>query len=300
MTNKNGKQKSKNQLSKNESLPHVDDKNVVEAVQEVNVVESVPEVKNVEEASQPINVEPDSKEQKDSLSGVQLAGGKKTKKVVDSGAAKKSVPSQKVNEDSKMKADEVVADVVTKSKNKVIKTNVKQVAASSVKETLVVKSKGKGKGKGKKDETVTATDTKPEKAKAKSKPKSKKKQSVDENENENENDNDNEDSSERKIRSFKVKLPNKEDFQGRFTGLTPYQAANKALSKYFRETQDPLTEITFSICESTRKSKKTTYTYVGKRQKLDVPVSYTIQDGRQITKNFKNFLKKIKKNDVVE
>jgi hypothetical protein len=293
MTNKNGKQKSKNQLSKNESLPQVDDK---------NVVESVPEVKNVEEASQPINLEPDSKEQKDSLSGVQLAGGKKTKKVVDSGAAKKSVPSQKVNEDSKMKADEVVADVVTKSKNKVIKTNVKQVAASGEKETPVVKSKGKGKGKGKgkKDETVTATDTKPEKAKAKSKPKSKKKQSVDENENENENDNDNEDSSERKIRSFKVKLPNKEDFEGRFTGLTPYQAANKALSKYFRETQDPLTEITFSICESTRKSKKTTYTYVGKRQKLDVPVSYTIQDGRQITKNFKNFLKKIKKNDVVE
>jgi hypothetical protein len=106
-------------------------------------------------------------------------------------------------------------------------------------------------------------------------------------------------SSDRKIRSFKVKLPNKEEFEGRFTGLTPYQAANKALSKYYRETQEPLVEISFSICESTRKSKKTVYTYVGKRQKLDVPVSYKIQDGREITKNFKNSLKKVKKGELV-
>ena len=34
---------------------------------------------------------------------------------------------------------------------------------------------------------------------------------------------------------------------GRFTGLTPYQAANKALSKYFRETKKPKSEIQF-IC----------------------------------------------------
>jgi hypothetical protein len=106
--------------------------------------------------------------------------------------------------------------------------------------------------------------------------------------------------SERHIRSFKVKLPNKEEFEGRFTGLTPYQAANKALSKYFRETEVPSTEITFSICESTRKSKKSVYTYVGRRQKLDVPVTYKIQDGREIVKNFKNSLKKVKKSDTVE
>jgi hypothetical protein len=106
-----------------------------------------------------------------------------------------------------------------------------------------------------------------------------------------------EESSDRRIRSFKVKLPNREDFEGRFTGLTPYQAANKALSKYFRETEKPLVEITFSICESTRKSRKSVYTYVGKRQKLETPVVYKIQDGREIVKSFKNSLKKVKKSE---
>ena len=106
-----------------------------------------------------------------------------------------------------------------------------------------------------------------------------------------------EESGDRRIRSFKVKLPNREDFEGRFTGLTPYQAANKALSKYFRETEKPLVEVTFSICESTRKSRKSVYTYVGKRQKLEIPVVYKIHDGREIVKSFKNSLKKVKKSE---
>jgi len=100
------------------------------------------------------------------------------------------------------------------------------------------------------------------------------------------------------VRSFKVKLPDNENFVGRFTGLTPYQAANKALSKYFRETKNADKEITFLICESTRKSKKSVYTYIGKRYQLEVPVRYKIQDGREIVKNFKNSLKKVKKIDV--
>jgi len=100
---------------------------------------------------------------------------------------------------------------------------------------------------------------------------------------------------EKQIRSFKVKLPGSEQFEGRFTGLTPYQAANKALSKYFREGQREDGEVTFSICESTRKSKKSVYTYVGQRHKLLEPVKYTIQNGREIVKNFKNSLKKVKK-----
>lgn len=106
-----------------------------------------------------------------------------------------------------------------------------------------------------------------------------------------------EDASGRRVRSFKVKLPTKEDFEGRFTGLTPYQAANKALSKYFRETEKPQIEVQFSICESTRNSKKLVYTYVGQRLKLATPVTYKIQDGRMIVKNFKNTLKKVKKAD---
>jgi len=103
---------------------------------------------------------------------------------------------------------------------------------------------------------------------------------------------------EKHIRSFKVKLPGSEAFEGRFTGLTPYQAANKALSKYFREGERTDMDVTFSICESTRKSKKSVYTYVGKRHQLEVPVKYTIQDGREIVKNFKNTLKKVKKSDT--
>ena len=104
------------------------------------------------------------------------------------------------------------------------------------------------------------------------------------------------------VRSFKVLLPQKEEYEGRFTGLTPYQAANKALSKYFRENKNVeniATTITFQICESTRKSNKHEYKYTGSRVKLDVPVSYTIQDGRVISKNFKNILKKVKKTEPV-
>jgi hypothetical protein len=108
-----------------------------------------------------------------------------------------------------------------------------------------------------------------------------------------------EDSNDKHIRSFKVKLPGSETFEGRFTGLTPYQAANKALSKYFREGERTDNDVTFSICESTRKSKKSVYTYVGKRHKLEVPVKYSIQDGREIVKNFKNTLKKVKKSEGV-
>lgn len=105
---------------------------------------------------------------------------------------------------------------------------------------------------------------------------------------------------EKHIRSFKVRLPGSEQFEGRFTGLTPYQAANKALSKYFREGEKSAGEVTFSICESTRKSKKAVYTYIGQRHKLADPVKYTIQDGREIVKNFKNSLKKVKKTDQQE
>jgi hypothetical protein len=101
------------------------------------------------------------------------------------------------------------------------------------------------------------------------------------------------------VRSFKVRLPGSEAFEGRFTGLTPYQAANKALSKYYRESNELQKEVTFSICESTRNSRKCTYTYVGGRHELSTPVTYTIADGRLITKKYKNVLKKVKKVDEI-
>jgi len=102
----------------------------------------------------------------------------------------------------------------------------------------------------------------------------------------------------KRVRSFKVRLPGTETFEGRFTGLTPYQAANKALSKYYRETNKPKKQITFTIRESTRGSKRSHYTYNGKREKLKIPVQYSINDGRTITKNYKNRLTKIKKAEL--
>ncbi len=102
-------------------------------------------------------------------------------------------------------------------------------------------------------------------------------------------------------RSFKAKLPESDKFEGRYTGLTPYQAANKALSKYYREHSDnAANEITFSIRESTRGSKRSEYTYNGRREKLAVPVEYTIKgkDGdRTVVKEYKNRLTKVKKAD---
>ena len=102
----------------------------------------------------------------------------------------------------------------------------------------------------------------------------------------------------KKVRSFKVQLPGNETFGGRFTGLTPYQAANKALSKYYRETSKPKKEIRFTIRESTRGSKRNHYTYNGRREKLKIPVEYAINDGRVITKNYKNRLIKVKKAEL--
>lgn len=106
-----------------------------------------------------------------------------------------------------------------------------------------------------------------------------------------------------KSRSFKVKLPGDEDYSGRFTGLTPYQAANKALSKFFRtsdNTNISTDHILFSIKESTRGSKRHEYTYKGTRLKLEQPITYTIKslsgEERVITKQYKNQLIKIKKN----
>merc|ERR1712086_917861 len=106
-------------------------------------------------------------------------------------------------------------------------------------------------------------------------------------------------------RSFKVKLPESETFEGRFTGLTPYQAANKALSSYYRaNTKSKVSFIMFTIKESTRGSKRNEYTYNGKREKLSTPVEYTIKctDGtsRTITKAFKNRLTKIKKAELAK
>jgi hypothetical protein len=114
---------------------------------------------------------------------------------------------------------------------------------------------------------------------------------------------DEEEEGDSKTRSFKVKLPGDEGFTGRFTGLTPYQAANKALSKHFRSLENNSeadVQVNFSIRESTRGSKRHEYNYKGSRIKLDQPITYTIKsdngEARVITKQYKNQLIKVKKN----
>ena len=190
-----------------------------------------------------------------------------------------SIETNETNEikENTITNEDMQVQVVLDNENpkKIIKKNLKQTGGASKQKKSVVESKGETKTKEKKKE----------------KQKTSKKEVIDITEG-------NDESSEKRIRSFKVKLPNKEDYEGRFTGLTPYQAANKALSKYFRENTESLEQITFSISESTRNSKKTNYTYVGKREKLQVPVVYKIQDGREIVKNFKNSLKKVKKAEL--
>ena len=105
-------------------------------------------------------------------------------------------------------------------------------------------------------------------------------------------------------RSFKVRLPGSTTFEGRFTGLTPYQAANKALTKLYKlnKNKNVSKRVTFTIKESTRGSKKKEYTYNGNRTKLSTPVSYNITDNngvtKTITKQFKNTLTKVKLADL--
>lgn len=100
-------------------------------------------------------------------------------------------------------------------------------------------------------------------------------------------------------RSFKVRIGDGEAY-GRYTGVSPKQAANKAFSGIIadrKQSGGSLTgKVTFTVIESTRGSKKKEYTYVGQRKKLETPVEYTIgkgPDAKTITKRYKNELTKI-------
>ena len=103
-------------------------------------------------------------------------------------------------------------------------------------------------------------------------------------------------------RSFKVKLENNGPQYGRYNGDSPYQAANKALSEIIRNrvknNQAVDDDMTFFLVESTKGSSKKVHKYVGRRIKLDVPVSYTVENGQVITKEYKNVLRKVKKSDL--
>jgi len=110
----------------------------------------------------------------------------------------------------------------------------------------------------------------------------------------------NETAAKKRNRSFKVKLSAESQLYGRYNGDSPYQAANKALSEIIRnkvknnESVDD--EINFYLVESTKNCKKKCHQYLGRRIQLENPVIYKVGD-QEIVKNYKNVLKKVKKND---
>ena len=104
----------------------------------------------------------------------------------------------------------------------------------------------------------------------------------------------------KKSRSFKVKLSNEDKAYGRYTGDSPYQAANKALSELIRKNKTSksdkgLGKINFTLIESTKGSKHKSHDYVGKRVALKIPITYKTKDGVEVTKKYKNELRKLKK-----
>jgi hypothetical protein len=111
------------------------------------------------------------------------------------------------------------------------------------------------------------------------------------------------DSSDKKNRSFKVKLSEEGESYGRYNGDSPYQAANKALSEIIRTKvkngEAVEGKITFWLIESTKSSAKRVHQYEGERVKLETPVKYMVGDN-EIVKEYKNNLKKVKKADQVE
>jgi len=108
----------------------------------------------------------------------------------------------------------------------------------------------------------------------------------------------------RKCRSFKVKVENDEKSYGRYTGDSPYQAANKALSELIRKKNkdgdSTGSKIDFTLIESTKGSKHREHQYIGKRLKLKTPISYDTKEGVTVVKKFKNELRKVKKADLKE
>jgi len=105
----------------------------------------------------------------------------------------------------------------------------------------------------------------------------------------------------KKSRSFKIKI-GEEKAYGRYTGESPYQAANKALSELIRKKKsDGKTtagKISFTLIESTKGSKHKEHQYVGKRIALKEAITYETNDGVKVTKQFKNELKKLKKDEL--
>ncbi len=108
-----------------------------------------------------------------------------------------------------------------------------------------------------------------------------------------------------KLRYFKLFY--NDEYQGRYCGKKPKQAANKAFSSIIKEMKKNgnqkggfNSDVNFSIRECTRNSKHKEYNYVGVREELKKPVDVEIknEDGtvKKITYSFHNKIAKAPKN----
>jgi hypothetical protein len=99
-------------------------------------------------------------------------------------------------------------------------------------------------------------------------------------------------------RTFKLQIGDSDEYTGRYTGNSPYQAANKAFSEYLRskkrKRQSTTGSFKFTLVESTQNSNHKMYRYQGKRVKLPKPVVYSVGDN-EIVKEYKNKIQKVKK-----
>ncbi len=86
--------------------------------------------------------------------------------------------------------------------------------------------------------------------------------------------------SKKKTRYFKLVHDASDGPRGRYSGINPKQAANKAFSSILRNSDDPdnLGEVSFCMVECTSDSNKK-YFYIGKRETLAVPMQITIGEG---------------------
>jgi hypothetical protein len=105
-------------------------------------------------------------------------------------------------------------------------------------------------------------------------------------------------------RSFRAIFKNtngKIIMKGRYCGKKPKQAAKKAhtgICKIFAKNEHEIVgQIFFAVKETTKKSNKKFYFYTGERLKLEEPLTLKMKDGKEITYNFDNNVKKAKAED---
>ena len=87
---------------------------------------------------------------------------------------------------------------------------------------------------------------------------------------------------------------------GKETVLATVFETRRALLRRSKDKKDKnvnTNNINFTLIESTKGSKNKEHNYLGKRIKLNEPITYQTKNGINVEKKYKNELKKIKKSD---